>query len=53
MLLNTTLWPIFEEHQVDVIFMGVFAKHLFATVPMTSPMGYSSQIFIYNLLNLL
>ena len=29
--------------------MGVFAKHLFAAVPMTSPMGCSSQTFVYNL----
>ena len=50
MLLNVTLKHIIVERQVDVIFMGFFAKYQFATVPMTSPMGCSSQIFVYELL---
>ena len=50
MLLNATLWHIFVEHQVHVTFIGVFVKHCFAIVPMTSPMGRSSQIFVHNLL---
>ena len=50
MLLNADLWHIFVEHQIGVIFMRDVAKHYFATVPMTSPMGYFSQIFVYKLL---
>ena len=33
MSLNATLWHIFVEHQMGVIFIGVVAKHYFATVP--------------------
>ena len=50
MTVNATLWHVFVPHQVEVLLMGVFVKHLFATVPMTSPMGCFSQIFVYNLL---
>ena len=50
MSLDATLWHIFEEHQVGIVFMGVFAKDWFATVPVTSPIGCSSQTFVYNLL---
>ena len=45
MSLNATLWYIFVKHQIDVIFMEVVAKHYIATVPITSPMGCSSQMF--------
>ena len=30
--------------------MGVIAKHYFPTVPMISPIGCSSEIFVYKLL---
>ena len=50
MSLNATLWYIFIEHQISVIFLGVIAKHWFSTVSMTSPMGCSSQIIVYKLL---
>ena len=50
MSLNATLQYIFMEHQIDVIFMGVIAKHQFATVPLTSSMWCSSQRFVYKLL---
>ena len=34
------------EHQTGVILTGVVAKYQFATVPVTSPMGFSSEIFV-------
>ena len=50
MSLNATLWHIFVKHQIDIVLMGVVAKHKFATVPMISPMECSSQIFVWKLL---
>ena len=53
MSLNATFRHIFAEHQIGVIFMEVFAKHYFATVPMTSHIScvfiscYDDIIFIY------
>ena len=50
MSLNATLWHNFGEHQIGVIFMRVVAKHYFATLPVTRPLGCSSHIIIYKLL---
>ena len=50
MSLKATLWHIFMERQIGLVFMGIVAKHQFETVPMSSPMGCSSQIFVSKLL---
>ena len=50
MLLNTTLWHIFVEHQVEVTFIGVFVKHQVAAITMTSSKGCFSQIFVYDII---
>ena len=39
------LYDIFVKHKIDFILMEVVAKHYIATVPITSPMGCSSQMF--------
>ena len=38
------------EHQGGGLFIRVVVKHLYATVPMTSPKGCSSDILVYKLL---
>ena len=49
-IVNATLWHNFVENQKGVIFMGAVAKHKFPTITMISPMGTSSEIFVYKLL---
>ena len=50
MSLNATLWFIFVGHQIGIIFIEVVAKDWFTVVPMTCPMGCSTQTFVYKLL---